>query len=173
MNKLEIILAPDPRLLKVSKPVPNINLETKILLDNMLDIMYESNGIGLAAPQVGILKRLIVMDCSNKNDKNKPIKFINPEILEFSEAMSEFEEGCLSLPTQFARVERPEMIVVKYVDEQGKNKKKTFYGLEATCLQHEIDHLNGKLFVDHISKLKRNRILDKLTKYKKKLNNSK
>ena len=173
MNKLEIIIAPDPRLLKVSKPVSKIDLEIKMLLDNMLDVMYKSNGIGLAAPQVGILKRLIVMDCSNKNDKNKPLKFINPVILELSEVISEFEEGCLSLPTQFARVERPEMVVVKYEDEKGNSKKKKFYGIESTCLQHEIDHLNGKLFVDHISKLKRNRILDKLNKYKKKLKSSK
>ena len=168
MNRLEVIIAPDPRLLKVSKEITNINAEIKVLLDNMLEVMYKSNGIGLAAPQVGILKRLIVMDCSNKNDKKKPIKFINPEVLDFSEATSEFEEGCLSLPTQFAKVERPEIIFVKYLDENGNSKEKKFYGIEATCLQHEIDHLDGKLFVDHISKLKRNRILEKLKKYKKK-----
>ena len=113
------------------------------------------------------------MDCSNKNENNKPLKFINPEILESSEVTSEFEEGCLSLPTQFARVERPEMVVVKYEDEKGNSKKKKFYGIESTCLQHEIDHLNGKLFVDYISKLKRNRILNKLNKYKRKLKSSK
>ena len=131
--------------------------------------MYRNNGIGLAAPQVGILDRLIVMDCSDKNNKKKPLKFINPEILEKSDELCEFEEGCLSLPTQFAKVVRPNFVLVKYKDENGKENKKKFYGIEATCIQHEIDHLNGKLFVDHVSKLKRNRILKKLQKYKKKL----
>ena len=167
MSSLQIIIAPDPILLKTAKPVSEINQKIKSLLDDMLEIMYKSNGIGLAAPQVGILSRLIVMDCSDKNNKKSPLKFINPEILEISREMSEFEEGCLSLPAQFAKVERPEVVFVKYKDENGKNNKKKFYGLEATCLQHEIDHLNGKLFVDHISKLKRNRILQKLQKYKK------
>jgi len=168
MSSLQIIIAPDPILLKTAKPVSEINQKIKSLLDDMLEIMYKSNGIGLAAPQVGILSRLIVMDCSDKNNKKSPLKFINPEILEISREMSEFEEGCLSLPAQFAKVERPEVVFVKYKDENGKNNKKKFYGIEATCLQHEIDHLNGKLFVDHISKLKRNRILQKLKKYKKK-----
>ena len=168
MSSLQIIIAPDPRLLKMSKPVSEINQKIKSLLDDMLKIMYKSNGIGLAATQVGILSQLIVMDCSDKNNNKKPLKFINPEILETSRETSEFEEGCLSLPAQFAKVERPEVVFVKYKDENGKNNKKKFYGLEATCLQHEIDHLNGKLFVDHISKLKRNRILQKLLKYKKK-----
>ena len=167
MSSLQIIIAPDPRLLKISKPVSEINKKIKYLLDDMLEIMYKSNGIGLAAPQVGILSRLIVMDCSDKNNNKKPLKFINPEILNTSRETSEFEEGCLSLPTQFAKVERPEVVLVKYKDENGKNNKKKFYGLEATCLQHEIDHLNGKLFVDHISKLKRNRIFQKLLKHKK------
>ena len=169
MYDLQIIIAPDPRLLKVSAPVTEINQETKNLLDKMLEVMYKSNGIGLAAPQVGILRRLIVMDCSDKNTNKKALKFINPEVLEKSKELSEFEEGCLSLPTQFAKVERPECVLVKYKDENGKENKKKFYGIEATCLQHEIDHLNGRLFVDHISKLKRSRILEKLQKYKKNL----
>ena len=114
MSSLQIIIAPDPRLLKISKPVSEINKKIKYLLDDMLEIMYKSNGIGLAAPQVGILSRLIVMDCSDKNNNKKPLKFINPEILNTSRETSEFEEGCLSLPTQFAKVERPEVVLVKY-----------------------------------------------------------
>ncbi len=167
MSDLNIIIAPDPRLLRVSKPVEEINNDIKKLLDDMLHTMYESNGIGLAAPQVGILKRLIVMDCSEKNTKKKPLKFINPEILRFSSERSEFEEGCLSLPTQYAKVERPSNINVQYKDENGKKILKNFSGIEATCLQHEIDHLDGKLFVDHLSKLKKNRIIKKLEKFKK------
>ncbi len=167
MSNLKIIIAPDPRLLEVSKPVKEVNNDIKNLLEDMLQIMYRSNGIGLAAPQVGVLKRLVVMDCSDKNTKKKPLKFVNPEILNLSSDKSEFEEGCLSLPTQYAKVERPSNIEVEYKDENGNKYRKSFSGIEATCLQHEIDHLNGKLFVDHISKLKKNRIIKKLEKIKK------
>ena len=167
MSNLKIIIAPDPRLLEVSKPVKEVNNDIKNLLEDMLQVMYTSNGIGLAAPQVGILKRLIVMDCSDKNKKKEPLKFVNPEILNLSSDKSEFEEGCLSLPTQYAKVERPSNIEVEYKDENGNKYRKSFFGIEATCLQHEIDHLNGKLFVDHISKLKKNRIIKKLEKIKK------
>ena len=167
MSNLKIIIAPDPRLLEVSKHVTLINNEVRDLLKDMLEIMYKSNGIGLAAPQVGVLKRLVVMDCAEQGTKKKPLKFINPEILNLSSEKSEFEEGCLSLPTQYAKVERPSIIEVKYEDENGKKIKKKFSGIEATCLQHEIDHLDGKLFVDHISKLKKNRIIKKLEKIKK------
>ena len=167
MSNLKIIIAPDPRLLEVSKPVKEVNNDIKNLLEDMLQVMYRSNGIGLAAPQVGILKRLIVMDCSDKNTKKEPLKFVNPEILNLSSDKSEFEEGCLSLPTQYAKVERPSNIEVEYKDENGNKYRKSFFGIEATCLQHEIDHLNGKLFVDHISKLKKNRIIKKLEKIKK------
>ena len=110
MSNLKIIIAPDQRLLKVSKPVKDINREVKVLLEDMLETMYKSNGIGLAAPQVGILKRLIVMDCSDQNKKKNPLKFVNPEIVNLSSDKSEYEEGCLSLPTQFAKVERPSYI---------------------------------------------------------------
>ena len=167
MSNLKIIIAPDPRLLEVSKPVKEVNNDIKNLLEDMLQVMYRSNGIGLAAPQVGILKRLVVMDCSDKNTKKEPLKFVNPEILNLSSDKSEFEEGCLSLPTQYAKVERPSNIEVEYKDENGNKYRKSFFGIEATCLQHEIDHLNGKLFVDHISKLKKNRIIKKLEKIKK------
>ena len=170
MSKLKIIVAPDARLLKVSNPVAQVNKEIQGLLNEMLEIMYKSNGIGLAAPQVGVLSRLVVMDCSDKNNKRKAYKFVNPEVLSESPDTSEFEEGCLSLPTQFAKVTRPSTVEIKYQNESGKSIKDKFSGIEATCLQHEIDHLNGKLFVDHISKLKRNRIIKKLEKYKKQNN---
>ena len=164
MTNLKIIIAPDPRLLEVSKPVTVINNEVKNLLEDMLETMYKSNGIGLAAPQVGVLKRLVVMDCSDQNTKKKPIKFVNPEILNLSSEKSEFEEGCLSLPTQYSKVERPSNIEVKYEDENGKKIKKNFSGIEATCLQHEIDHLDGKLFVDYLSNLKQNRLKKRISK---------
>ena len=155
MSNLKIIIAPDPRLLQVSKLVQVVNNDIKNLLEDMLQVMYRTNGIGLAAPQVGILKRLVVMDCSDKNTKKEPFKFVNPKILSLSSDKSEFEEGCLSLPTQYAKVERPSNVEVEYKDENGNKYIKSFFGIEATCLQHEIDHLDGKLFVDHISKLKK------------------
>ena len=166
MSDLKIIIAPDPRLLKVSQQVEDVDKSVKILLDDMLETMYKSKGIGLAAPQVGVLKRLVVMDCSEKDKKREPFKFVNPEILDFSSEKIEFEEGCLSLPTQFSKVKRPIKIQVQYKDENGIKTQKNFSGIEAICLQHEIDHLNGKLFVDHISKLKKNRIIKKLEKIK-------
>ena len=169
MTNLHIIVAPDPRLLRISKSITDIDQEIKVLLNDMLKVMYKSNGIGLAAPQVGILKRLIVMDCTDSENKRNSFKFINPKILELSNEVSQFEEGCLSLPRNYAMVERPREIIVQYKDENGKDYKKKFSGIEATCLQHEIDHLDGKLFIDHISKLKRSRILQKLKTYKKKI----
>ena len=126
MSNLKIIIAPDPRLLEVSKPVKEVNNDIKNLLEDMLQVMYRSNGIGLAAPQVGILKRLVVMDCSDKNTKKEPLKFVNPEILNLSSDKSDFEEGCLSLPTQYAKVERPSNIEVEYKDENGNKYIKSF-----------------------------------------------
>ena len=134
----------------------------------MLECMYKNNGIGLAAPQVGILKRLVVVDCSDKNNDKKPLKLINPEIIQFSSEISEFEEGCLSLPTQYAKVKRPAEIIVKFQNIKGVLCEESFSGIEATCIQHEVDHLDGKLFVDHVSKLKKNIIIKKLLKLKKK-----
>ena len=133
MSNLNIIIAPDQRLLEVSKPVKDINREVKLLLEDMLETMYKNNGIGLAAPQIGILKRLIVMDCSNQNKKS-PLKFVNPEILNTSSDKSEYEEGCLSLPTQFAKVERPSYIEVTYQDENGKKINKNFFWARSNLL---------------------------------------
>ena len=164
---MQIIVAPDIRLNQISKKVDVIDNLIVSTLDEMLECMYKNNGIGLAAPQVGILKRLVVIDCSDSKDIKKPLKLINPEIIKLSKDISEFEEGCLSLPSQYAKVTRPSEIVLKYKTIEGLLCEKKFRGLEATCIQHEIDHLDGKLFVDHISKLKKNIIIKKLKKLKK------
>ena len=166
---MQIIVAPDSRLNQISKKVDIIDDSIKSTLDQMLECMYQNNGIGLAAPQVGILKRLVVIDCSENKVIIKPLKLINPEIIKFSKNISEFEEGCLSLPSQYAKVIRPSEITLKYRNTEGLNCESEFSGLEATCIQHEIDHLDGKLFVDHISKLKKNIIIKKLKKFKKKI----
>ena len=166
---MQIILAPDSRLNQISKKVEIIDDFIISTLNQMLECMYQNNGIGLAAPQVGILKRLIVIDCSDNKDVKKPLKFINPEITKLSKNISEFEEGCLSLPSQYAKVIRPSEITLKYKNIEGLICESKFSGLEATCIQHEIDHLDGKLFVDHISKLKKNIIIKKLKKFKKKI----
>ena len=165
---MKIIVAPDSRLNQVSKKVEVVDNEIISILNQMLECMYKNNGIGLAAPQVGILKRLVVVDCSDKNNDKKPLKLINPEIIQFSSEISEFEEGCLSLPTQYAKVKRPAEIIVKFQNIKGVLCEESFSGIEATCIQHEVDHLDGKLFVDHVSKLKKNIIIKKLLKLKKK-----
>ena len=164
---MEIIIAPDSRLNQVSKKVEIFDNTVISILNQMLECMYNNKGIGLAAPQVGILKRLVVVDCSDKNNIKKPIKLINPEIIKSSSEISEFEEGCLSLPTQYAKVKRPAEIIVKFQNIEGVFCEESFSGIEATCIQHEIDHLDGKLFVDHVSKLKKNFIIRKLIKLKK------
>ena len=166
---MQIIVAPDSRLNQISKKIEIIDAFIISTLNQMLECMYQNNGIGLAAPQVGILKRLIVIDCSDNKDIKKPLKFINPEITKLSKNISEFEEGCLSLPSQYAKVTRPSEITLKYTNIEGLICESKFSGLEATCIQHEIDHLDGKLFVDHISKLKKNIIIKKLKKLKKKI----
>ena len=164
---MKIIVAPDTRLNQVSKEVKVIDNKIVSILKDMLECMYQNNGIGLAAPQVGILKRLIVIDCSDDRNKKNPLKLINPEIIDLSEEETEFEEGCLSLPKQYAKVIRPTKVKLKYKDVQGNLRSESFKGIEATCIQHEIDHLNGKLFVDHVSKLKKNLIIKKIIKLKK------
>ena len=166
---MKIIVAPDSRLNQISKKVEIIDDSIISILDQMSECMYQNNGIGLAAPQVGILKRLVVIDCSDNKHLKKALKFINPEITKLSKNISEFEEGCLSLPSQYAKVLRPSEITLKYRNIEGLICEGKFSGLEATCIQHEIDHLDGKLFVDHISKLKKNIIIKKLKKFKKKI----
>ena len=170
MSDLKIIIAPDPRLLKVSQQVEDVDKSVKILLDDMLETMYAASGIGLAAVQVGVLKRLIVIDISKEKEKKNPLFLINPEIISKSKKTSIHEEGCLSLPGHFAEIERPAECQIKFIDYDGKEQELRVNGLLATCIQHEIDHLNGVLFIDYLSKLKKDMIVKKLIKHKKELN---
>ena len=160
----EIIVLPDKQLRLVSKPVTKITDEIRKLADDMFETMYDAPGIGLAAIQLGIAKRVVTMDLSKKEDEQKPLVFINPEITWASEEKSQYEEGCLSIPEYYEEVERPAEVKVKYMDLDGKNHEITAKGLFAICLQHEIDHTNGVLFIDHLSKLKRDRVIKKFTK---------
>jgi peptide deformylase len=160
----EIITLPDKRLRLVSEPVKQIDAGIRKLVDDMFETMYKAPGIGLAAIQVGIAKRVITMDLSKKDDSHRPQVFINPEIAWQSENLAKFEEGCLSIPDYYEEVERPAEVKVKYLDLAGKKHEIEAKGLLATCLQHEIDHINGVLFIDHLSKLKRDRVIKKFAK---------
>src|SRR5271154_2439755 len=155
----DIIKIPDKRLRLKSEPVQKIDAGIKKLVDDMFETMYDAPGIGLAAIQLGIAKRIITMDLSKKEDDTKPLVFINPEVTWTSEEKNSYEEGCLSIPEYYEEVERPAAVKVKYMDLDGKSHEITAKGLLATCLQHEIDHINGVLFIDHLSRLKRS--LDK------------
>jgi peptide deformylase len=160
----EIITLPDKRLRLVSDPVKQIDAGLRKLVDDMFETMYKAPGIGLAAIQVGVAKRVITMDLSKKDDSHQPQVFINPEITWQSEKLAKFEEGCLSIPDYYEEVERPSEVKVKYLDLAGKKQEIEAKGLLATCLQHEIDHINGVLFIDHLSKLKRDRVIKKFAK---------
>lgn len=159
-----IITAPDPRLREVSKPVPKVDDALRALMDDMLETMYAAPGIGLAAIQVGVPLRVIVMDLAGKDEEPAPRYFVNPAILDPSEETGVYEEGCLSVPDFFEEVERPSQCRVKYLDYNGDEQILNAEGLLATCIQHEMDHLEGVLFVDYLSRLKRDRILKKLKK---------
>ena len=167
MAVLPVITAPDPRLKKVCEPVDKVDKELRKLMDDMLDTMYEAPGIGLAAPQVGVTKRIIVVDTSREDEERRPYRMANPEILSASEELFTYEEGCLSLPEQYAEVSRPKTVRVRYLDEQNEIRELEANDLLAICIQHEMDHLDGVLFVDHISKLKRDLIIRKLVKARK------
>lgn len=169
MAILPIVIAPDEVLKTVARPVETVTDDIRTLLADMLDTMYNAHGIGLAANQVGVLKRVIVVDVEQKGDHlpGNPLKMVNPEILESSEEFLSYQEGCLSFPQQYGDVERPAYVTVKYLDENGKEQTLKAEGLLATCIQHEIDHINGITFVDHLSKLKRDMIIKKLEKGKK------
>ncbi len=169
MSQRKIVIEPDPILRKESEILEKVDDELRGLLDDMLETMYSAPGIGLAAVQVGILKRAIVIDISKDKEKKNPFFLVNPEIISKSKNTSTYEEGCLSLPGYFAEVERPAECLVKYIDYFGKKKEIKVTGLLSTCIQHEIDHLNGVLFIDYLSKLKRDMIVKKLTKQKKEL----
>ncbi|WP_341912892.1 peptide deformylase [Ferrovibrio terrae] len=167
MAQLPIIVAPDPRLEAVSTPVEAVTDAVRQQLDDMLETMYAAPGIGLAAIQVGIPKRMLVIDVSRDGDAKQPLYIINPEITWVSDDDQLYEEGCLSLPEQYAEVERPAEVKVSYLDRDGNSQELHAEGLLAVCLQHEMDHLDGVLFVDHLSALKRNMILRKLLKQKR------
>jgi len=167
MAVLPIITAPDPRLKVKCTPVDAVDSEVRQLMDDMLETMYLAPGIGLAAPQVGVTKRILVVDCSPKDGPAEPIRMANPEIVWQSETLCLYEEGCLSLPEQYAEVERPDKVRVRYRDENDMEQELEAEGLLATCVQHEIDHLDGVIFVDHISSLKRRMILRRLQKLKR------
>lgn len=166
MTILPIITAPDPRLRIVSTEVLEISNDDKTLMSDMLETMYQAPGVGLSAIQVGVPKRIIVIDTAKDPNPSDPIKLVNPVIMEKSDNMNIMEEGCLSFPEQFIEVERYHKVTIQYLNEMGKLKILTASGFKAVALQHEIDHLDGKLLVDHVSSLKRNIILRKLKKYK-------
>jgi len=184
MKILPLIIAPNPLLKQVSQPVAKIDNELRAFMNDMVQTMYSEHGLGLAAVQVGVLKRVLVMDvdysidhsahhhhdhhgCSGVHVKNEnPLFFVNPEIIEKSEELSSYNEGCLSFPAAHADVVRPAQVKVKFLDYHGEEKTMEMDGILATCIQHEIDHLNGITFVDHISKLKREVILNKMKKIK-------
>jgi len=160
----EILTAPDPRLRQVSTPVEVVDDAVRALMDDMLETMYDAKGIGLAAIQVNVPKRIIVMDLAGEEEEPSPIFLVNPEILDPSDDKNLYQEGCLSVPEFYEEVERPAKCRVKYLDYKGIEKTIDAEGLFATCIQHEMDHLDGVLFIDHLSRLKRDRILRKLKK---------
>jgi peptide deformylase len=160
----EIIILPDKRLRLVSKPVGKITAEIRKLVDDMFETMYDAPGIGLAAIQVAVDKRVVIMDIAQREGEHNPRVFINPEIASSSADMSTYEEGCLSIPEIHEDVDRPATVTVRFLDLDGNPHEEEATGLYATCIQHEVDHLNGVLFIDHISKLKRDRIIKKFVK---------
>jgi peptide deformylase len=172
MAILPIIETPDPRLKTISTPVETVDDALRAFIDDMFETMYDAPGIGLAAIQVGVPKRILVIDLQEKDEETgevirDPMVFINPEILEESEEVTIYNEGCLSVPEQYADVARPSVVKAKWLDEAGNAREEVLDGLLATCLQHEMDHLEGVLFIDHLSKLKRDMVLKKLTKLRK------
>ena len=168
MSKRTILIHPDPRLKKVSAPVPDLSDDLRRLADDMLETMYDAPGIGLAAPQVGINARLIVLDCV-KGDKEtpRPLIMFNPEIVASSDESSTYEEGCLSIPEQYGDVTRPAEVTVRWIDRNGHEQQEDFADLWATCVQHEVDHLDGKLFIDYLTPLRRQLITRRMQKLKR------
>jgi peptide deformylase len=174
MTKREIITLPDPLLRKASEPIERVDDELRTLIDDMLETMYDAPGIGLAAVQIAVPRRLIVMDVKYRHSdeeggevEKEPIAMINPEILSFGDEMRVHEEGCLSIPEFYAEVERPRHVIVRFLDREGKSHEMECEDVLATVVQHEVDHLNGKLFIDYISRLKRDRVIKKFVKLAK------
>ena len=167
MARLPILVAPHPILKRKAQPVAEMDARVVKLMDDMVETMYDANGIGLAAPQVGVLDRVIVVDVHEKGEPANPMRLANPEIVWSSDEKSVCEEGCLSVPEQYAEVTRPQRIRVRYLDEKNQQQEIEADGMLATCIQHEIDHLDGVLFVDYLSMLKRNILLKKVQKMQK------
>ena len=166
MSVKKILIEPNKLLRQISKPVEKVGDEERALMDDMLETMYEAPGIGLAAIQIGVPKRIIVMDISRDENEKKPMYFVNPLIKNKNEEKIKYEEGCLSVPDQFAEIERPNACEIEYLDYNGKKQILKADGLLATCIQHEMDHLDGILFIDYLSKLKKSMIIKKLSKTK-------
>lgn len=166
--KRPILIHPDPRLKKLCTPVADVSDDLRKLADDMLETMYDAPGIGLAAPQVGVLDRLIVLDCIKEpGEEPHPLVMFNPEVVSHSDETSVYDEGCLSIPEQYAEVTRPSEVEVAWMDRDGNARKEVFTDLWATCVQHEIDHLNGKLFIDYLGPMKRQMITRKMQKLKR------
>ena len=169
MSLLPILLHPDPRLKKACEPVLNVDSKIQKLANSMIETMYDAPGVGLAAPQVAYMVRLFVMDCTDSEVEDHPLVLINPQITWISEDLNVHSEGCLSLPELFDDVERPSQVRMSFLDIQGKVHEQQFDGLWATCAQHELDHLNGVLFIDHLTRMKRSMMTKKMVKLKKEL----
>ncbi len=167
MTKRHIITIPDPVLREVCAPVETVDDDIRALADDMLETMYDAPGIGLAASQVGLLKRMFVLDVAKEDAPKEPLVFINPEIVWSSDETSVYQEGCLSIPEYFEDVERPAEVTVRFQNREGADQEMTADGLLSTCIQHELDHLNGRLFIDYLSKLKRDRVVKKFSKQAK------
>ncbi len=164
MSKLDILIIPDHRLKQVAEPVAVVDGKIRTLIDDMLETMYAAPGIGLAAVQVGVMQRVVTIDLAREGEPKAPMSFINPEIVWTSQELSTYQEGCLSIPDYYEDVERPARVRVEYLDRLGAEQELVAEGLLATCIQHEVDHLNGVLFIDHISRLKRERVMKKFIK---------
>ena len=164
MSIKEIITVPDPILKQISSPIEKINVNEKKLIKDLKDTMYNANGIGLAAIQIGIPKRIVIVDVSKKDDKRELHCLINPKIKKFSDVRSTYEEGCLSIPNTFIQIERPKEIEIEYIDENGKKNNMQCSGLLSTCIQHEVQHCDGILIIDYLSKLKKDLIIKKISK---------
>jgi peptide deformylase len=163
----KIIVIPEPVLRQVSVPIAAVTKDVRALADDMLETMYDAPGIGLAAIQIGVPQRIVTIDLAKKDEPKEPIVFINPEIIWSSEETSTYEEGCLSIPEYYEEVTRPAQVKLRYTDIKGAAQEMNADGLMATCIQHEIDHLDGKLFIDYLSKLKRDRVMTKFRKIQK------
>ena len=162
-----ILIHPDPRLKRRCAPVEAVDDRVRALIADMLETMYDAPGIGLAAPQLGVDARVVVMDCAGREEAPEPLRLVNPEIVWSSEETNEHEEGCLSLPDVFGMVTRPERVRVRWLDETGAEREAEFDGIRATCVQHEIDHLNGRLFIDYLGTARRMMITEKMKKLKR------